>query len=184
MTKVRIPPVLRTQVNGNKEVDASGTTVGEVVADLVARYPQMGEQLLAHDGGLHRFVNVYLNGQDVRYLQLLDTPGRRARRPDHPARDGRRSLSVPRRYSSLIDAIGHTPLVEVSRFYPNPNVHLLVKLEGANPTGSVKDRVARYLIDSLDVVRSLQGRFDSSRTDFWQHRHRTRHDLPPARACR
>jgi [CysO sulfur-carrier protein]-thiocarboxylate-dependent cysteine synthase len=59
-------------------------------------------------------------------------------------------LSVSRRYSSLVDAIGHTPLVEVSRFNPNPNVHLFVKLEGANPTGSVKDRVARYLIDSLD----------------------------------
>ena len=74
MTRVRIPPVLRTQVDGQKEVDASGSTVGEVVTDLVARYPQMGEQLLSADGGLHRFVNVYLNGQDVRYLQLLETP--------------------------------------------------------------------------------------------------------------
>ena len=74
MTRVRIPPVLRTQVNGQKEVEASGTTVGEIVGDLVARYPEMGEQLLAPDGGLHRFVNVYLNDQDVRYLDLLDTP--------------------------------------------------------------------------------------------------------------
>ena len=74
MTKVRIPPVLRTQVNGQKEVEAAGSSVGEVMRDLIARYPQMGEQLLAPDGGLHRFVNVYLNGQDVRYLQLLDTP--------------------------------------------------------------------------------------------------------------
>jgi molybdopterin converting factor small subunit len=74
VTKVRIPPVLRTQVNGQKEVEAAGTSVGEVMRDLIARYPQMGEQLLAADGGLHRFVNVYLNGQDVRYLQLLDTP--------------------------------------------------------------------------------------------------------------
>ena len=74
MTKVRIPPVLRTQVNGQKEVEASGSTVGEVVSDLVARYPQMGDQLLSDGGGLHRFVNVYLNGQDVRYMQLLDTP--------------------------------------------------------------------------------------------------------------
>jgi sulfur-carrier protein len=74
VSRVRIPPVLRTQVNGQKEVEATGTTVGEIVADLVARYPQMGEQLLTPDGGLHRFVNVYLNGQDVRYLQLLDTP--------------------------------------------------------------------------------------------------------------
>jgi sulfur-carrier protein len=74
MTKVRIPPVLRTQVAGQKEVDASGATVGEVMTDLVTRYPQMGEQLLSAEGGLHRFVNVYLNGQDVRYMQLLDTP--------------------------------------------------------------------------------------------------------------
>jgi molybdopterin converting factor small subunit len=76
VTQVRIPPVLRAQVNGQKEVEASGSTVGEVVEDLVARYPQMGDQLLSDDGGLHRFVNVYLNGQDVRYMQLLETPVR------------------------------------------------------------------------------------------------------------
>jgi len=74
VTRVRIPPVLRAQVAGQKEVDASGTTVGEIVCDLIARYPQMADQLLAGDGELHRFVNVYLNGQDVRYMQLLDTP--------------------------------------------------------------------------------------------------------------
>ncbi len=74
MTRVRIPPVLRTQVNGQKEVEAAGSTVGEVMHDLIARYPAMGEQLMAADGGLHRFVNVYLNGQDVRYMQLLETP--------------------------------------------------------------------------------------------------------------
>jgi len=76
VTRVRIPPVLRTQVDGHKEIDASGTTVGELLSDLVGRYPQIGEQLMTPDGGLHRFVNVYLNGQDVRYLQLLETPVR------------------------------------------------------------------------------------------------------------
>jgi sulfur-carrier protein len=74
VSRVRIPPVLRAQANGQKEIEATGTTVGEIVADLVARYPALGEQLMTPDGGLHRFVNVYLNGQDVRYLQLLDTP--------------------------------------------------------------------------------------------------------------
>lgn len=54
------------------------------------------------------------------------------------------------RYSSLIDAIGHTPMVEIARFNPNPSVRMFAKLEGANPTGSVKDRVARYLIDALE----------------------------------
>jgi [CysO sulfur-carrier protein]-thiocarboxylate-dependent cysteine synthase len=54
------------------------------------------------------------------------------------------------RYSSLIDAIGHTPMVEIARFAPNPNVRMFAKLEGMNPTGSVKDRIARYLIEGLE----------------------------------
>jgi len=53
-------------------------------------------------------------------------------------------------YSSLIDAIGDTPLVEIKRFNSNARVRMLVKLEGFNPTGSVKDRVARYLIEGLE----------------------------------
>ena len=57
-----------------------------------------------------------------------------------------------RRYSSLIEAIGHTPLVEIPNFCPNPRVKLLVKLEGVNPTGSVKDRVARYMIEGLEAA--------------------------------
>lgn len=60
------------------------------------------------------------------------------------------TVAAPRRYASLIDAIGNTPLVEVPRFNPNPRVRMLVKLEGANPTGSVKDRIARYLIEGLE----------------------------------
>ncbi len=74
MTRVRIPPVLRTQVGGEKEVEAAGSSVGELLRDLISRHPQMGEQLMTADGGLHRFVNVYVNGQDVRYMALLDTP--------------------------------------------------------------------------------------------------------------
>lgn len=74
MTRVRIPPVLRSHVGGEKEIEASGATVGEVMADLVRRHPGMGEQLLGTEGDLHRFVNVYLNGQDVRYLKALETP--------------------------------------------------------------------------------------------------------------
>ena len=55
------------------------------------------------------------------------------------------------RYASILEAIGHTPLVEVPRMSPNPNVRILVKLEGVNPTGSVKDRVARALIEDLEA---------------------------------
>ena len=54
------------------------------------------------------------------------------------------------RYASIVDAVGHTPLVEVPRMCPNPAVRLYAKLEGTNPTGSVKDRAAKYLIEDLE----------------------------------
>ena len=74
MSVVKIPTVLRPQVGGNKEVELSGSTVGEVVDALTAQYPGLKSQLLTAEGDLNRFVNVYVNGQDVRYLQGLDTP--------------------------------------------------------------------------------------------------------------
>jgi [CysO sulfur-carrier protein]-thiocarboxylate-dependent cysteine synthase len=54
------------------------------------------------------------------------------------------------RYEDILDAIGHTPLVAIPRMSPNPDVRLLAKLEMTNPTGSVKDRVAKYLVDDLE----------------------------------
>ena len=54
------------------------------------------------------------------------------------------------RYPSIVDAIGHTPLVEIPRMCPNPNVRLYAKLEFMNPTGSVKDRVAKALVEDLE----------------------------------
>jgi sulfur-carrier protein len=74
MTAVRIPPVLRSNVGGAKEVAVSGTTVGEALTSLVAQHPGLRDQLLSDDGGLNRFVNVYLDGQDIRYLEELATP--------------------------------------------------------------------------------------------------------------
>jgi sulfur-carrier protein len=70
---VKIPTVLRPQVGGNKEVELAGATVGAVVDALTAQYPSLKSQLLTADGELNRFVNVYVNGQDVRYLDGLAT---------------------------------------------------------------------------------------------------------------
>ena len=70
---VRLPTVLRPHANGEARVDAAGGTVGEVVADLVDRFPGVKSNLLADDGSLHRFVNVYVNDEDVRYLDKMDT---------------------------------------------------------------------------------------------------------------
>ena len=73
MSVVKIPTVLRPQVGGNKEVEIGGSTVAEIVDALTAQYPSLRAQLLTDEGALNRFVNVYVNGQDVRYLSGLDT---------------------------------------------------------------------------------------------------------------
>ena len=73
MSTVWIPQVLRAAAGGNKQVELAGASVGEVVDALVAQYPSLRGQLLTDDGALNRFVNVYVNGQDVRYLDGLST---------------------------------------------------------------------------------------------------------------
>ena len=74
MSTVFIPAVLRPAVGGAKSLDLEGGSIRAVVDALVARHPSLGSQLLSEDGDLNRFVNVYVNGQDVRYLDGLDTP--------------------------------------------------------------------------------------------------------------
>jgi molybdopterin converting factor small subunit len=74
MSVVRIPTVLRPQVGGEKQLELDGGTVAQLVESLVERFPALRSQLLTDNGELNRFVNVYVNGQDVRYLQGLATP--------------------------------------------------------------------------------------------------------------
>jgi molybdopterin converting factor small subunit len=69
---VRIPPTLRAEVGGARELEAGGTTVAEVIDDLVQRYPPLAGQLL-QDGELAPFVNVYVGGEDVRTQDGLET---------------------------------------------------------------------------------------------------------------
>jgi molybdopterin synthase sulfur carrier subunit len=71
--EVRIPTILRTYTEGQKSVEASGDTLADVLADLDQRYPGIRGRLVTEDGGLHRFVNVYVNDEDVRFLGALDT---------------------------------------------------------------------------------------------------------------
>ena len=74
MSTVKFPSVLRANVGGAREVEASGATIGEVLDALVVTYPSLKDQLFTEDGDLNRFVNVYVNGQDVRYLDGTGTP--------------------------------------------------------------------------------------------------------------
>ena len=73
MSTVKIPPVLRASVGGAKEVDASGASVGDVLRSLAEQHPATESQLFSEEGDLNRYVNVYLNDEDVRVLEGLDT---------------------------------------------------------------------------------------------------------------
>ena len=73
MTTVRIPPTLRPETGGERQVEARGETVRDLLEDLAARFPALGSQLY-EDDDLAPFVNVYLEGEDVRTLDGLDTP--------------------------------------------------------------------------------------------------------------
>ena len=155
MTRVRIPPTLRTEVGGAREVEAGGVTVGEVLADLAERYPGLGKQVLEDGTGeIAAFVNVYLNNEDVRTLQGLATPvGEGATLILLPAMaGGERRVLAP----SLLDLVGSTPLIELSNLAPHDGVRLYAKLEGQNPTGSLKDRVAKAMIETAEASGELE----------------------------
>ena len=70
---VRLPTIMRSNAGGQSEISAEGATIGEVIDDVVRQFPGTASHLRAPDGGVHRFVNVYLNDEDVRYLGKLDT---------------------------------------------------------------------------------------------------------------
>ena len=74
MSVIKIPPVLRASTGGEKEIAADGQSVRELLERLAAEHPATQSQLFAEDGELNRYVNVYLNDEDVRVLEGLDTP--------------------------------------------------------------------------------------------------------------
>jgi sulfur-carrier protein len=71
--EVRLPTVLRSHAGGASVVSVEGATVGDVLAKLVAEFPGLSGQVVQADGSLHKFVNIYVNDDDVRYLQGVDT---------------------------------------------------------------------------------------------------------------
>ncbi|MCZ2810026.1 MULTISPECIES: MoaD/ThiS family protein [unclassified Modestobacter] len=71
--EVRIPTILRTHTGGNKTVQGSGDTLGALVDDIDSQHPGIKGRLVTDEGKLHRFVNVYVNDEDVRFTGALDT---------------------------------------------------------------------------------------------------------------
>jgi molybdopterin converting factor small subunit len=72
--EVRLPTLLRVHADGAASVEADGATVGQVFTTLTATYPGLAGQLVDDSGALHKFVNVYVNDDDIRYLDQLETP--------------------------------------------------------------------------------------------------------------
>ena len=153
MIRIRIPPTLRTEVGGAREVAGTGGTLRDVLADLAERFPGLGQQVLEDGDGIAPFVNVYVDSEDVRTLQGLDTPVREGATVILlPAMAGGEQTLTP----SLLETVGRTPLVELTRLAPHPGVRLYAKLEGQNPTGSIKDRVARAMIEAAEASGELE----------------------------
>ena len=73
MSTIKIPPVLRSSTGGAKEVSADGSSVGEVLRSLASEHPATESQLFSEEGELNRYVNVYVNDEDVRVLDGLET---------------------------------------------------------------------------------------------------------------
>jgi sulfur-carrier protein len=73
MPTVKLPPILRQHTGGESQVSAEGETVGEVLRALAEAHPATKDQLFSADGDLNRYVNVYLNDEDVRVLDGLET---------------------------------------------------------------------------------------------------------------
>jgi sulfur-carrier protein len=71
--KVKVPTIMRNQVGGEPVVEGSGSTLRDLLDDLDSRYPGFKQRIVTEDGGIHRFVNVYVNDEDVRYLGALET---------------------------------------------------------------------------------------------------------------
>jgi cysteine synthase/molybdopterin converting factor small subunit len=152
VTRVRIPPTLRSEVGGAREVEARGGTLRDILSDLGERFPSLGSQVF-EDDDLTPFVNVYVDSEDARTLQGLDTPVREGSTVILlPAMAGGERVLSP----SLLHTIGNTPLVELSRLSPKDGVHLYAKLEGQNPTGSIKDRVALAMIEEAEASGGLE----------------------------
>ena len=152
MTRIRIPPTLRSEAGGAREVEASGSTIADVLHDLAERYPALGRQVL-EDGDVAPFVNVYVDSEDIKTQKGLETPVRENSTVILlPAMAGGERTLAP----SLLDLVGSTPLVELANLAPHESVRVYAKLEGQNPTGSLKDRVAKAMIESAEESGELE----------------------------
>ena len=156
-----IPTILRTHTGGEKRVTADGDTLQAVIADLEANYSGISERLVdsADPASCNRFVNIYVNDEDVRFSGGLATEIVRRRLGDDPARRGgwAESADIDALRLAAAGARQHAA-GRAARLSPrwddgrrrSPHVRLWAKLEDRNPTGSIKDRPALRMIEEAE----------------------------------
>src|SRR3954463_16755252 len=165
--EVRIPTILRTYTDGQKAVEGKGETLSDLLDDLDGRHPGLRGRLVTEDGGLHRFVNVYVNDEDVRFLGGLETaladgdsvsvlPAVAGGQLAFRLAAGVRRAHPARRTPALVAVARRTPLGEARDRQPDGI------REG--PGGSVHGRGRRE-------GRAAAARGHGARADVGQHRH-------------
>lgn len=163
MPVLSLPSLMRYYVDGQSEVTLQGATVRALVSDLVRAYPTIRTHILDKDGNLRRYVNLFVNREDIRNLDGLETRlGENDRVVLLPSiSGGTRSAAdsakailptseTQRVYDSILGVIGKTPLVRLGRVAAHLPVPLYAKLEYLNPGGSVKDRVGLFIIEQAE----------------------------------
>ena len=171
---VRLPTLLRCTPTAPATVEASGATVGEVFADLTSRFPGLADQLVDGDGRPPQVRERLPERRRHPVPRPARHQGRRRRHHLDPP-GGRRRLSERAvRHDDILGLIGDTPLVGIHELSPNPDVRIFAKLEGQNPGGSSKDRIALKMVELAEKEGVLHAGRHDPRTVVGQHRHRAR----------
>lgn len=147
MATVYVPTPLRRLTGGQGKVEVNGTTVAEVLDALERAFPGMDRELREGDGGVRGFINVFVNGTEIRELQGAQTP---VTEEDEvsiiPAMAGG-TLAI---HDSVLEVMGHTPLVRLHKVTRGVRAEIVAKLEFLNPGGSVKDRIGPVMIEEAE----------------------------------
>jgi len=174
MATIFVPAPIRRLTKGQGKVSAQGATVREVLNALERQYPGVRGELHEPGGEVRSFINIFVNGTEIRHLQGLDTPvkdadevsiipamaGGTARRTKAQTRPGRRRAAPAGRqeqiFGSILESIGHTPLVRLHRVTQGVRADVVAKLEFLNPGGSVKDRIGPKMIAAAEQAGRLR----------------------------
>ena len=147
MATVYVPTPLRRLTGGQGKFEVKGTTVSEVLDALERSFPGMDRELREDDGSVRGFINVFVNGIEIRQLQGARTP---VAENDEVSIIPAMAGGVAAIHDSVLEVMGHTPLVRLHKVVRGVRAEVVAKLEFLNPGGSVKDRIGPVMIEEAE----------------------------------